>query len=268
MASTPKWKAQQLWKNKYKKPSGSSWVDPGNPFGVGKPGGPPALPPNAAETIANSGMEKDVIVDKMKPPPPPPRTYDLSPDKAFITGEQGANTAYNNAMASIAAQRTIAAEEFGIDPNTGTFAENVDVTNPYSRAALLNKSYAQNQKMTYGGFANRGALTSGAYAAALQSQADDYNQSRKGLEQAFAAKRADFLNAENQAQADKLASLASLQGDLVNRRMAEDAPTFGEEDVPTSPAAEPKSIADLLTLMNGTPPKPKKPKKKPKNKRK
>lgn len=259
MAKSPKWKSKQLWKNKYKKPSGASWVNPGDPFGTSS-----TMPPNAGATVAAAANPPAAPPATPPAAPPPPKDYgNPAPDRSYTINSGAALTGRDNQLASIAAQRTALNEQYGFDPNTGTFAENVDVTNPYSRAALLNKSYMQMQKGSAQNYANRGSLTSGAYLAALQSDANSFNQSKKGLEQDFAARRADFLAQENAANLDYETKMADLQDQLMQRRMAEDAPTFGEQDNPTDPTPPPSAMQDFLkTILDAQKPKAKKPKKK------
>lgn len=226
MAKAPKWKTQQLWKNKYKKPSGgSSWVDPGNPFGVGTPGGPPALPPNAGATIAAGG-------GAASPPPPPRPTYTYtppdysqgpSPDAAYDQGSTAATNAYNAAMASIAAQRTAAGEDYGFDTTTGKMLDNVDVSNPFSRAALMNRSFRQQDRTTKGGFGVGNRLTSGAYAAALESNKFGQRGRSEGLTREFGQQLLGFKDSENTAEGTRATTMAQLMSDLLQRRMQQDA---------------------------------------------
>lgn len=213
-------------KPKPKKPTGSSWVDPGNPFGVGKPGGPPALPPNAGETISTAaGMPPS-----QPTPPRPSFTYtppDYSKgapgDAAYDAGATGAKNAYDAAMGSITAQRIAAGEDYGFDTSTGKVLDNVDVSNPFSRAALMNRSFRQQDRTTMGGFGVGNRLTSGAYAAALQSNKFGQAGRSKGLEREFGQQLLGFRDSENTAASTQATTMAQLMGELLQRRMQQDA---------------------------------------------
>lgn len=208
---------------------GHSWVDPGNPFGVGTPKGPPALPPNAGEVVT-AALPKPAAPPPAAPPPAQapswtaPDYRDGAPDDAASTlAKSAAENAYNQLLSSVAAQRVAAGEEFGYDPNTGGESANVDVTNPYSRAALMNRSFRQKDRMTTGSFGMGGRLSSGAFAAALESNRFDQGGQRKALQREFAQKLLDYRSQEQGAEQTKAVTLAQIQADLINRRMQQDA---------------------------------------------
>lgn len=60
-------------------------------------------------------------------------------------------------------------------------ADNVDVTNPYSRAALLKKSWQQARTGNTNSMAAAGQLYSGAYNRAQRNTDDQYQQGQNGL---------------------------------------------------------------------------------------
>lgn len=195
---------------------------------------------------------------------------DYAPDSTYTTQTQQNQNVRNNAYGAIAAQRISAGEEYGLDPTTGAVNANVDVTNPYSRAALMNRTYSQQRAGNMNNYAARGQLISGAYAARMAEDTRNQNQDLAGLQRELAGRRADWLTGENTANADLAQGNINAEGDLMGRRMAVDAPTFGAADNPANPTPPPpdytKFIAALAARM--TPKTPKKPKtKKPKGKK-
>ena len=229
--AAPKWKTQQLWKNKYKGGSrsggGSSWVNPGDPTG-----GAWNPTPDQVQTLTDlyNNVRNPGSTSSTTPPPRPTYTYtppDYSqgppPDAAYDQGSTAATNAYNAAMASIAAQRTAAGEDYGFDTTTGKMLENVDVSNPFSRAALMNRSFRQQDKTTMGGFGVGNRLTSGAYAAALASNKFGQGARSTGLAREFGQQLLGFKDAENTAEGTRATTMAQLMGELLQRRMQQDA---------------------------------------------
>lgn len=197
------------------------------------------------------------------PPPPPPSPYnDPAPDKTYSDEMAGTQTSYENSMANIAAQRQRLGNDFGFDPVTGVASENVDVTNPFSRAAMLNRSFAQAQRSSTNNYANRGLLTSGAYGAAMGDDSRNYAQGMDSLTKSFAERLAEFRANEQDAEAAKSAANVQSYGALVSRRMQQDAP-IPPENLPI-PQAEKVDWAALVKAMSGA----STPKKKPKGKKK
>lgn len=189
---------------------------------------------------------------------------DYAPDSIYTTQTQLNQNARNNAYGAIAAQRIAVGEEYGMDPATGAINANVDVTNPYSRAALMNRTYSQQRAGNMNNYAARGQLISGAYAARMAEDTRNENQDRAGLERELAGRRADWLVQGNTADANLSQNNLDAEGELMGRRMAVDAPTFSAPDNPANPTPPPpdytKFIAALAARM--APKKPKTPKKK------
>ena len=182
-----------------------------------------------------------------------------APDSLYTTQKQNNQTAYEAAMAKIAAQRASTASEYGFDANTGAAADNVDVSNPFSRAAMLNRSYAQNQAASSNSYANRGLLTSGAYASAVGEDARGYAQGTNALQSEFAQRLADFRNSETDSQTSLQTGNTGAYGELMGRRMQQDAAVTDPTPSPAAPAAPP-SVNDALGLPGGSPTLPKVPK--------
>jgi hypothetical protein len=190
---------------------------------------------------------------------------DYAPDPTYIQQAQANKNVRDNAYGAIAAQRINVGEEYGMDVDTGAVNANVDVTNPYSRAALMNRTYAQQRAGNMNNYAARGQLISGAYAARMAEDAQNQNQDLAGLQRDLASRRADWLSQGNSADANRAQSDISAEEALMGRRMAVDAPTFSQADKPANPTPPPpdysKFIAALAAkLTKPTPKKTKKPK--------
>lgn len=72
--------------------------------------------------------------------------------------------------------------------------EGLDPSNPFSRASLLNQSYVRAGRVGEGSYANRGLLTSGAYARSLSRGAENRAKSFDSLQKDFAARLNDYRN--------------------------------------------------------------------------
>ena len=153
-----------------------------------------------------------------------------------------------------------------MDVNTGLISDNVDITNPYSRAAMMNRSYATNKASNMNSYANRGLLTSGAYARRLASAAQTNNQNRAGLEQDWTTASLGWKGQENQADADLARARVAANRSLIERRMATDAAVFERKDVPKDPTPPPPDYTSFLSAIATkltTPKPPEKPTPKP-----
>ena len=196
---------------------------------------------------------------------------DYAPDSIYTTQTQINNNARNNAYGAIAAQRIGVGEEYGKDPVTGAVNENVDITNPYSRAALMNRTYSQQRAGNMNNYAARGQLISGAYAARMAEDTRSQNQDLAGLQRDLAGRRADWLAQGNTADATLAQANVDAEGQLMGRRMATDAPTFTQADVPAKPTPPPpdynKFIAALAAKLTPKKTPAKKTSKKPKGKK-
>lgn len=69
---------------------------------------------------------------------------------------------------------------------------NTDPNNPFSRASMLQKSYANANDVSSGSFANRGQLNSGAYQRAQGRNTFGYEQGKDALLKGFAARLGEF----------------------------------------------------------------------------
>lgn len=105
-----------------------------------------------------------------------------------------ANAQLQNAITGVESQR----RELGINYGLGEMGGSV-VSNPYSRAALLQKSYDQNQRRTQNAMAAAGQLYSGSTQNARNFNTGNYSQGRDSLQKDFDARLGQTTLQEQQA---------------------------------------------------------------------
>ena len=97
---------------------------------------------------------------------------------------------------------------------------NTDPNNPFSRASMLHKSYANANNVSSGSFANRGQLSSGAYQRAQGRNTMGYDQGRDSLLKGFAARLGEFQGQRNTAYSTYDTSGLQNSNDLFGRNTA------------------------------------------------
>lgn len=166
------------------------------------------------------------------PPPAPvqpagiPDPYGLVP-----TATNAANATYGNTLAGIISNENLLANQYGLSA-TGHDANglisgfaidpNVDVNNPFSRAALLNRSFRQEKNRTLNGYAAAGQLYSGALKNAQTTNQFNFDQAQNDLINAalgalggYNQQAASAYSTQQQAILD--AQLQALQAALAQR---------------------------------------------------
>lgn len=116
-------------------------------------------------------------------------------DEAYKRTVSTANANLQNSLSGLSAQR----RELGINYGLGEAGGSV-VSNPYSRAALLQKSYDQNQVRTQNAMAASGQLYSGATQNARNLNVGNYGQARDSLQKDFDARMGQTIFGEQQAR--------------------------------------------------------------------
>jgi hypothetical protein len=116
-------------------------------------------------------------------------------DEAYKRTVGTANANLQNSLSGLSAQR----RELGINYGLGEAGGSV-ASNPYSRAALLQKSYDQNQVRTQNSMAASGQLYSGATQNARNLNVGNYGQARDSLQKDFDARMGQTIFGEQQAR--------------------------------------------------------------------
>ena len=97
---------------------------------------------------------------------------------------------------------------------------NTDPNNPFSRASMLHKSYANANNVSSGSFANRGQLGSGAYQRQQGRNTMGYDQGRDSLLKGFAARLGEFQGQRNTAYSTNDSAGLQNSNDLFQRNLA------------------------------------------------
>ena len=96
---------------------------------------------------------------------------------------------------------------------------NTDASNPFSRASMLHKSYANANNVSANSFANRGQLSSGAYQRQQGRNTMGYDQGRDTLMKGFAARMGDFQSQRSGAYGAYDSSDLTNRNELFNRNV-------------------------------------------------
>ena len=113
---------------------------------------------------------------------------ELPPDPQYISDMAGVNRDYNFGSAQLAQQGGLLNYETGIG----------DASNPYSRAALLQKSYETNQRGSTNSYAASGQLYSGALQNARNANVADLHQGQHALGLDYLKAQAGLTGAQTQ----------------------------------------------------------------------
>lgn len=165
------------------------------------------------------------------------------PDPVYEQRVQGLRQQRTNTMADLAAGRQQGLAGYGYNENADTGALAFDPNNPFSKAALLKKTYDQSRRRTGNVMASGGSLYAGAY----QSAQDVQNRGQLQDEDALQKSLADFLARNTQAEAGARTRYETNVEDEEAARIAR---------VDTNPLYDPTNMR--------TTPKPPKPAKPPK----
>lgn len=115
-------------------------------------------------------------------PGPPPALAQKPWNAQYERAAGAAEKNYGDKLSNLGAQKVISQQNFGIDPGFNDYANN-----PYSRAALLRKSYEANAKGDTNSYAARGQLYAGSLANAQEADQGNYNQGYNTLNKEYLA---------------------------------------------------------------------------------
>lgn len=102
------------------------------------------------------------------------------------------NRSRDEAVQQIANQQSRAERDFGF----------TDPSNPYSRAATLEKAYETDQRRSLNEFAGQGQLYSGAFQNRMDTDLADFGEAQYGLQQDYLDTIGDFGQALTGVQSD------------------------------------------------------------------
>jgi hypothetical protein len=122
-----------------------------------------------------------------QPPPPgssaPPPPYTPTPwDSAYEQSTVGAHKKYEDTISGLHLKKTAEDQEYGLGPGYNDYQ-----SNPYSRAALLEKTFMTANRGTSNASAAAGQLYGGSLGNALNVNRGNYDQGHDSLEKAYRA---------------------------------------------------------------------------------
>lgn len=184
----------------------------------------PTAPPKPA------GGQGPVTSTPVPPSPNYPKPPDVSwKDSPYYQGESNITTGLSNLGAYLLNQSKGLGYEYGIDTGTAdptTYDPahppaftvdwaNVDVTNPFSRAALLKRSHQANERGNTNNYAARGQLYSGALQNAQDTEGFNYQGGQNALISDFGKQQSglygQWLQARQAADQQRLDNVIAAQ---------------------------------------------------------
>lgn len=167
-------------------------------------------------------------------PPAPP----VAPDIRDATYNDTINNAWRNlgnTTAGIAGQQALLRGSYGYNEDGS-----IDLTNPFSRAALLTRTYQQNRAGTENSYAARGQMTSGAYGRMQGANLYNYQQGQDQMQRAYLQ--------ENAALLSQLTAAQNAYGDTASGAAADAlARSIQGRNAPGQPAAQPQAPRGLAS---------------------
>jgi len=175
------------------------------------------------------------LVNNYQPPAPAsPNPYPSTPDAQAISENAFGAKVYGDSLGQQAGEENRAAGDYGFDLQRGAnvtgpdgrvtpgqvtgFSAQDPATNPFSRAAQLQRSYQDSQRRTNTGFAARGHLYSGGRNAAQTQNTLGFEQGKDTLNKAFANLVAGWgssrTGAANQLQGQQISTSGGVRDRL------------------------------------------------------
>lgn len=210
---------------KLRSSTAGQWVDPGNPFGVSTPGGPPAPPSNNGDTDGGdtkktrpaftNGYDPDEIYTKAMQALAAKRDQYFDPIKGrYATGERELANEYGLGINQDGSGASFTGQWAASDPTR----LGIDPSNPFSRASLLNKSYFVSGKVGEGSYANRGLLSSGAYQRSMDRDNFRFTGGKTDLIRSFGKQLMDYRQQRQDMAAQLAAEETAQRNALFDRR--------------------------------------------------
>jgi hypothetical protein len=181
-------------------------------------------------------------------------------DTQYESDVSSINSARDQSLLQIAAQRSQLGSDYGYQQDQ-TGAVTVDPSNPFSRAALLERTYRQSQAGSTNSLAARGQLYSGALQNALGEGQYQHDVGSDALQRSFQS-AAQALEAQRlQALTGATTGITDAQGRRLDRSLTnrpDDPGTTTGAIAPLAPVpAATKPVASVKTQKATTVKKPK-----------
>lgn len=158
-----------------------------------------------------------------RPKPAPQRPINSGPapykDESYFNTVASEAARRDNTLNSLTAQESTAKIGYGFDTDIAT--------NPYSRAALLQKNYDTAQKGTMNSMAAGGQLYSGAHSNARGMNRGNYNANYDGLRKSYDAELARIRDSrQNAGEEYDRATIAAGQSAIARASKVPPGPAF------------------------------------------
>lgn len=178
---------------------------------------------------------------------PPAQRTPAPPDPAYQAQIAALARQRDSTLSDLSGQQSRSLLDYGYnasyDQAGGVSGLSFDPSNPFSRAALLQKSYQQNKSGTLNSMAARGQLYAGALQQAQDVNDTNYQQSNDSLQKQLIASLAGIQAAKTKAGTDY--EFGSGQALGTSTQNATSNPLY----TPTVPAPAPRKVAKTV---NGT----------------
>lgn len=130
-------------------------------------------------------------------------------------------------------------------------ADNVDVTNPYSRAAALKKSWQQNKTGNTNSYASRGQLYSGALNRAQNTADGQYGEGKDALLKGFGSGARDIFNRRFQTWNSAESSIRDALERRLQTSLANPLPSAPQAPAAPAPTQAPQNQLGALIQKYG-----------------
>jgi hypothetical protein len=147
----------------------------------------------------------------------------VAPDAAYLGQVAANNRPYETGLAQLPGNLQALGSQYGYsysqDPSNplSVSVGGVDTSNPYSRAALLQRSYDNTKRGNTTSLAARGQLYSGALQNAQNTAFTNFNQASSENRAGFADAIRGYVNGISQLDAERGVNNTGAFGDLVTR---------------------------------------------------
>jgi hypothetical protein len=155
------------------------------------------------------------------PAPAAPKPQAQPADPLYDVQVGGAKRRYEQALAELQYQKGRTRQEFGFE----------DTSNPYNRAAMLERSYKQGQQRTLGSMASAGQLYSGALQSGLEEGTRGFSQNTANLRRAYEDALHGYTRKEAEAKGGYEESLGTAAAEKLQRAVEQRPEDYGEPEL-------------------------------------
>lgn len=137
-------------------------------------------------------------------------------DSQYYTDVANANRQHDLSESQLQQQRFQTQTEYGLDQGF-----NDPTANPFSRAALLQRTYDQNKAKTVNSYAGQGQLYSSSLGGAQAYDAYNNQQGYDALSKAYQSQLLGYTNQGNQLDLDQNLAIGNASAEALGRRVSQ-----------------------------------------------